>query len=324
MGATVYMGGRPLAGNASSTLAVRWNVGGPIRTTTVLVMTFFEAEVDGYSNVDADAIFVLDGAPLPSIATRAQWNAFDGSIVSVGPATGTFAPNQEIPLTTFFDSSTENDLIIGGDGNDELIGGPGDDTINPGDNMDTDFIQAGPGRDRVIFSDLERGYVHLDHSDLDEGITVEIDGNANTGLIDKGGNGRTRLVDVQNPILAGADIGGLGVVGTDFNDIFRVTSADGGWLQLRGGGGNDLLIGGGGGDTFVFSDGDDRVRDFDTSRSGEVIDLSGVAAFTGFSDVMTNHASDESEGVMIRDLTGNSMLLEGRTMSELSADDFMF
>ncbi|MEE2635252.1 hypothetical protein DD556_17350 [Phaeobacter sp. JL2872] len=93
--------------------------------------------------------------------------------------------------------------------------------------------------------------------------------------------------------------------------------------ELRGGDGNDLLIGGGGGDTFVFSDGDDRVRDFSTSRNGEVIDLSGVAAFTGFSDVMTNHASDEAEGVMIRDLTGNSMLLEGLTMSELNADDFL-
>ena len=66
------------------------------------------------------------------------------------------------------------------------------------------------------------------------------------------------------------------------------------------------------------------MRDFDTSRSGEVIDLSGVAAFTDFSDVMTNHASDEAEGVMIRDLTGNSMLLEGLTMGELSAGDFLF
>lgn len=264
-GATGYIEGGPLDEDEASILEVRWNDGGTIRTTTVLVMTFFEAEVDGYSDVDADAIFVLDGAPLPSISTRAQWNTFDNSIQSVGPATGTFAPNQEIPLTTFFDSSTEDDLIIGSDGNDELIGGPGNDTINPGDNVDTDFIQPGAGRDRVIFSDLERGYVHLDHSDLDEGITVEIDGNANTGLINKGDNGRTRLVDVQNPILAGADIGGLGVVGTDFNDIFRVTSADGGWLQLRGGGGNDR---------FVIGESDGAVRlDYINADSGVVAKL---------------------------------------------------
>jgi Ca2+-binding RTX toxin-like protein len=260
-----YIEGGVLDEDEASVLQARWSDGGTIRTTTVLVMTFFEAEVDGYSDVDADAIFVLGGAPLPSITTRAQWNAFEGSLQSIGPATGSLAPGQDIPLTSFFASSTENDLITGSDGNDTLIGGPGNDTINPGDNEDTDFIQPGPGRDRVVFSDLSRGYVELDHSDLDAGITVEIDGNANAGLVDKGGNGRTRLVDVQNPILAGADIGGLGVVGTDFNDIFRVTSADGGWLSLAGHSGNDR---------FVIGESTGAVRlDYRSADSGVVANL---------------------------------------------------
>ncbi|MDE4306158.1 calcium-binding protein [Phaeobacter gallaeciensis] len=260
-----YIEGGVLDEDEASVLQARWSDGGTIRTTTVLVMTFFEAEVDGYSDVDADAIFVLGGDPLPSITTRAQWNAFEGSLQSIGPATGSLAPGQDIPLTSFFASSTENDLITGSDGNDTLIGGPGNDTINPGDNEDTDFIQPGTGRDRVIFSDLSRGYVELDHSDLDAGITAEIDGNANAGLVDKGGNGRTRLVDVQNPILAGADIGGLGVVGTDFNDIFRVTSADGGWLSLAGHSGNDR---------FVIGESTGAVRlDYRSADSGVVANL---------------------------------------------------
>ena len=249
----------------ASVLQVRWSDGGTIRTTTVIALTFFNADVPGYTNVDADVIFVIGGDMPPNITTPAQWNAFDGSILSVSPATGGFGPDQDIPLTSIFTSSTENDLIIGTEGNDELIGGSGNDTINPMDNEDSDFIQAGTGNDRVIFTDLSRGYVHLDHSDLDAGITVEIDGNANTGRIDKGDNGNTRLVDVRNPILAGADIGGLGVVGTDHNDVFRVTSADGGWMQLRGGGGNDR---------FVIGESAGAVRlDYINSDSGVVANL---------------------------------------------------
>ncbi|MDE4175261.1 calcium-binding protein [Phaeobacter sp. PT47_59] len=264
-GGLAYIEGDPLDDDEAAILRVRWTDGGTIRTTTVLVLTFFDAEVDGYRNVDADAIFVLDGDPLPNITTAAQWEAFDGSIVSVGPAQGGLAPGQDIPLSSFFTSSSENDLIIGTGGNDELIGGVGNDTINPVDNGDSDYIQPGSGNDRVIFSDLERGYVHLDHSDLDAGVTITINGNANTGVIDKGSNGSTRLVDVRNPILAGADIGGLGVVGTTHNDVFRVTSADGGWMQLQGLGGNDR---------FVIGDSDGAVRlDYSSSSSGVVANL---------------------------------------------------
>ncbi|MEZ0468289.1 calcium-binding protein [Phaeobacter sp. SYSU ZJ3003] len=256
-----YIEGSVLDEDEASVLQARWSDGGTIRTTTVLVMTFFEAEVDGYSDVDADAIFVLGGDPLPSITTRAQWNAFESSLQSIGPATGTFAPNQNIPLTSFFDSSTENDLIIGGDGDDVLIGGPGNDTINPLDNTWDDYIEPGSGRDRVILSDIEFGYAGIGHLDLDERIIATIDGNANTGLIDKGDNGRTRIVDVANPMLAD----GFGLYGTAFNDVFRVTVADEGWTQLRGGAGNDR---------FAIGESTGALRlDYRNAESGVVANL---------------------------------------------------
>jgi serralysin len=181
----------------------------------------------------------------------------------------------------------------GGSAKDRIIGNNADNDLRGGGARDV--IRGGRGSDEIA----------------GEGGNDRLFGNGGADLM-LGGRGK----DKMNGGGGGDDL---------FGDAGRDTlKGRNGSDLLDGGGGNDLLIGGGGGDTFVFSDGDDRVRDFDTSRSGEVIDLSGVAAFTGFSDVMTNHASDEAEGVMIRDLTGNSMLLEGLTMSELSADDFMF
>ena len=181
----------------------------------------------------------------------------------------------------------------GGSAKDRIIGNNADNGLRGGGARDV--IRGGRGSDEIA----------------GEGGNDKLFGNGGGDLM-QGGRGK----DKMNGGGGGDDL---------FGDAGRDTlKGRSGSDLLDGGDGNDLLIGGGGGDTFVFSGGDDRVRDFDTSRSGEVIDLSDVAAFTGFSDVMANHASDEAEGVMIRDLTGNSMLLEGLTMSELSADDFLF
>ena len=255
-GGQARIDGDPLDSQSESIFQVTWNDGGIQRTTVVLQLFFEDADVPGYSNVDADALFILGGDPIPNLQTAAQWNAFESSIVAIGPATGAAGPNQDIPLSSIFADVTQNDrfigtdgddfleggrgndTLIGGDGNDTLIGGNGNDRLVTGDNTWDDYVQAGTGNDRVIMSGIDHGFVSLGHSDLNRRIVVEIDGNANTGTIGKSGRGTTTLVDVQNPMMAD----GLGIYGTSRDDIFRFTVTDGGWAQLRGQGGNDRFV----------------------------------------------------------------------------------
>lgn len=140
------------------------------------------------------------------------------------------------------------DHLFGGAGNDRLAGGNGDDLLNPGDNTSYDELLAGRGNDTIDFSDLSTGYAGLQHFDLDRRIVVDIDAGANTGTIDKGSNGTTTIVNVKNPVEAGNDSGGLGLFGTSRADIFNLAfGANGGWMSVRGDGGNDTFnIGAGG------------------------------------------------------------------------------
>jgi len=260
-GGQARIDGDPLDSQRESVFQVTWNDGSTLRTAVVLELFFENADVPGYSNVDADALFILGGDPIPNLQTVAQWNAFEASIVAIGPATGAAGPNQDIPLSSLFADVTQNDrfigtsgddfleggrgndTLIGGDGTDTLIGGNGNDRLVTGDNTWDDYVQAGTGNDRVIMSGIEHGFVTLGHSDLNRRIVVEIDGNANTGTIGKSGRGTTTLVDVQNPMMADSlGVYGLGIIGTSRDDIFRFTVTDGGWAQLRGQGGNDRFV----------------------------------------------------------------------------------
>ncbi|WP_238368606.1 beta strand repeat-containing protein [Mesobacterium pallidum] len=225
-------------------MEVRWNDGGTIRTSYVLKIDIDLDDVGEYA-------VVLGGAALPQMNNAADFDAFDNSIVSAvdAPVGSGFGPGEVIDLDALPNVSvSENDRIWGTDGNDSFFGGAGNDTIetlagddyiNPGDNEDYDSVRPGSGNDTVDFADLSVGYVDLHHWDLDAGITANINGNANTGVIDKGVNGTTTLLDVENPILAGWDIGGLGVLGTSHADTFNITSADGGWMIVAGRDGAD-------------------------------------------------------------------------------------
>ncbi|UWQ84104.1 CAP domain-containing protein [Leisingera caerulea] len=133
--------------------------------------------------------------------------------------------------------------------------------------------------------------------------------------------------------------GGDGLDGGSGNDVLR---GGGGADDLNGGSGKDKLFGGGGNDTldggsgndrltgksgadiFVFSSGDDTVTDFNPNASGERIDLGAADGIGGFSDLMSNHASQTANGLLISDIDGDSMLLAGITAQDLSAGDFLF
>lgn len=237
---------------------------GVSQISTVLVAVIDGVPVGGLGLADADYIFVIDGAPLPTFASPADWDAFDDALVSISVPTGTYGPGAAIPLTSLGATVSQDDIItgtsgkdvfkggagddvihglggkdklFGGNGNDELHGGTGADILNPGSNTYYDTIFTGGGGDTVVFSGATSGYFSLAHGDLTAGITVTIDGIANTGTIQKTGAGTTTIIDVANPML----LDGLGVQGTSFKDIFNITVADGpnGWMQVSGGMGKD-------------------------------------------------------------------------------------
>lgn len=93
---------------------------------------------------------------------------------------------------------------------------------------------------------------------------------------------------------------------------------------LDGGNGNDRLTGKSGADIFVFSSGNDTVTDFNPNASGERIDLGAADGIGGFSDLMNNHTRQTSNGLLITDNDGDSMLLSGITAQDLGAGDFLF
>lgn len=249
--------GEPLDSSRSSIFQISWTVNGQPRSAVILQLTFEDAQLPGYSGIDAQAIFVLSGDS-PDVSTVAEWNAFESSLTSIGPATGAFGPGQDIPLTSLgFELATGqyltgtsgddslvggagDDTLFGGLGSDTLIGGAGDDRIHVGDNTWDDYVQAGTGNDTVIMSEVSSaGWTGLAHDDLNEGVEITIDGQANTGSVDKGeGNGTTTLIDVIRPL--GGD--GLGLYGTAHDDIFDVTLDSGQWMAIRGLAGDDEII----------------------------------------------------------------------------------
>ncbi len=285
-----YIEGGELDEDEASILRVRWDDNGTTRTTTVLVLSFYDADVEGYTNVDADAIFVLDGDPLPSITTIAQWNAMDSSILSIGPATGAYAPDTDIALSSVFTSSSENDLITGTGAADQFSGGVGDDTIEG--KAGNDRLVGGGGHDTVEGSG---GNDTL----IGQGGNDTLEGGGGRDVL-KGGGGRDVLE------------GGGGkdkLVGGGGNDT------------LDGGRGNDVLLGNRGADTFVFSAGSDRVKGF---AAVDVIDLSSANGIDSFADLSSNHLSEANGHVIITDDSGHKMTLLNHSISDLGADDFLF
>lgn len=132
-----------------------------------------------------------------------------------------------------------DDHLFGGLGNDYLIGGTGDDFINPGDNSDFDLIQPGKGHDTIIFSDMETGQGVVGLWDLDASVTVSVDGDANTGFVDKGAKGTVTLVDVNVPLPT--QYGGLVIDGTNYDDTYHVSAGTDGFLVIVTYAGNDMF-----------------------------------------------------------------------------------
>ncbi len=131
-----------------------------------------------------------------------------------------------------------NDTLLGGNGRDTLWGGDGNDLLNPGDNdQDWDLLEPGAGNDTVDFGQMLIGGGGIYHWSLDAGIIATINGNTNTGTINKGANGTTTILDVVNPMTDW----GFGIQGTEFNDTFNLTVLDDGWSSIENSAGNDTI-----------------------------------------------------------------------------------
>ncbi|MEQ9695216.1 hypothetical protein, partial [Shimia sp. SDUM112013] len=221
-----------------------------------------------------DWYFVIGGDALPdftnSLDPVSEWNAFgesDTVITDVGHVTsGPFAPNRSIPLANLDrmiahtgqiieDYDPGDSMITTGAGNDGVaVGGGGWDIVRTlgGDDIvivddENGYTEAqadlGVGNDIYDLADVRvafdgGAYAELVHNDqLTNGITAIIDGTQNLGRVDKGAGGETVILEIENVI----QTGGFGIHGTGFADVFNLTSTDGGFVQVRGLGGNDQI-----------------------------------------------------------------------------------
>ncbi|WP_372802853.1 calcium-binding protein [Paracoccus seriniphilus] len=184
------------------------------------------------------------------------------------------------------DGGKGEDTLYGGSGDDQIVGGRGADVLSGGDGEDE--LAGGYGDDRLVggkHADLLLGSIGKDELD---------GGKGNDTLL--GGNGKDTLT------------GGMG------KD------------ELDGGTGDDLLIGGDKGDVFIFRSGfgDDVIQDFQTSGTGEKIDLSEISTIKHFRDLSNNHLSEIDGNAVIDDLDGNTITLVDVAVADLSANDFLF
>lgn len=189
-------------------------------------------------------------------------------------------------------SDTGDDLLNGGAGSDVLSGLSGIDFLNGGD--DDDWLYGGRGNDTLTGgagNDVLRG--NLNDDDLSGGTGSD-------SLFGGGGSDVLRGEEGRDYLL-----------GENGND----------WLD--GGLGDDNLTGGSGTDTFVYRNlgyGYDRILDFENGI--DLIDVSDFG-FAGMADI-NPIAFDVAAGVRLVFGSGNVLLIEGLTESDLDSGDFIF
>ncbi|MEP2718853.1 M10 family metallopeptidase [Pseudophaeobacter sp.] len=226
-----------------------------------------------------------------------------------------------------YGNATLQNLLNGAWGDDTLYGGQDEDTFR--DDGGADLMVGGDGWDIYYVDNV--GDRIIEHAGAESGvdgvrstITVALrDLSQNleelyllgSDNLNGTGNGKDNYIDGNSGdnILNGA-WGDDDLHGRAGNDTFRDD------------GGNDTMTGGADADTFVLfgAFGNDTIMDFDVNEAGEVIDLSGLAAITDFSDLAINHLSEVDGNTVISDGLGNSVTLVGVANSDLTLDDFVF
>lgn len=229
-----------------------------------------------------------------------------------------------------------NDVLYGNDGNDTLSGGAGHDSLFGGAGSDTlmysggrDLLDGGTGTDTVDFSNSGPSvYVNLA---VTPGYEAWTSG--------------TRRSEPENAMIAIADIIGVeNVRGSSHSDTIignassNMLEGGGGDDTLNGGSGNDTLIGGSGGDILIGSAGSDRltggtgadVYQFNANWGADTItdfadgiDRIAFDGVSGLSGLANLKITSSSAGATIA-YGKSSIVLQGISVSSLSADDFIF
>jgi Ca2+-binding RTX toxin-like protein len=189
-----------------------------------------------------------------------------------------------------------NDWLTGKGGNDVLVGGKGDDTYVVNSRGDQVEESAAQGTDTV------RASASYALSGSVENLVLT--GKAN---LDATGNGQANHLSGNSG--SNTIIGGAG--------------AD---IEI-GGKGNDTLSGGAGADHFAFKSGDgkDTIGDFTATGSDhDVVDIRHVSGLTDFADLKAHHMTPHGGDVIIDTGHGDTITLDGVTIKDLVAADFLF
>jgi Ca2+-binding RTX toxin-like protein len=226
-----------------------------------------------------------------------------------------------------------DDKINGGDDSDEVFGGDGNDILYGGASFSTDILVGGAGND-ILYANSGLGdYDLIDggsgddiyYVDTPADLTFEaVGGGTDTVYADIAGAGFYLYANTENLVLQGNTPFG---VGNELDN--RLTgNAIGNYLlggagndRLNGMAGNDVLFGEAGADTFIFSagSGGDVIGDF--ARGSDKIDLAAYG-FANFAALQANFSQVGGNGA-INLGGGNFIVLNGVTMSQLTAADFI-
>lgn len=231
-----------------------------------------------------DLIFQIGGAALTIPTSLSEFNALESSIDFIGnsgTATGAFAPGVAIDFNTFANTTVDPNPTITGTPNDDfLVGTAGDDYIATGNATGGDQVIGSAGNDTIDMfgNDGVNAFISLDYSALSGPVTVTIDGDANTGSVVKGSDTDT-LLGVVQPLNAGWENGGLGLVGTAAADTFNLAPEGEQWMTVRGGGGADSYT--------INGTGLVRIEFTDATQGIDVNLGTGVIANDGFGNAET-------------------------------------
>jgi len=233
-------------------------------------------------------------------------------------------------------AEADGDTLFGGDGNDTLILGDFDD-LNSDGNFDAgeEIIvgtTASPGG--VAYagsgSDYLSGTGGADEVGGGRGSDTIVTGGGNDAVFGGQGGGADSIVagGGVDLVFAGAGNDTLdGGGGAD--DLFGgsgndVITAGGGQDEIFGGAGDDTIDPGNGADILYFAagHGDDVVNNF--SVSDDVLFVANATTtFTSFADIAAA-ATTTADGVLISTGGGDSVLLTGVSIADLSAANFDF
>ncbi|MFV0490398.1 MAG: calcium-binding protein [Pseudorhodobacter sp.] len=310
-------------------------------------------ELDGIGEGDGILELTLGAYELVQLTFSSPNNSSEDIFFPPGSGVS-LPPVEDIPAANgWIDGSPENDLIdsnyvdVSGEragsiadrirglaGEDTLYGNNGNDIIEGG--ADNDVILGGAGDD-VIYSGAElENFYGRDTVYGDDGNDTLIGSNGGDWL--HGGLGNDEITGGQDFSSAKRDY----LYGNQGNDYIRsgqTTTPSSAIYQMRGdylsggsgndtlesGKANDVLNGGYGADIFVFTNqfGRDTIEDFETTRGGEKIDLSGVSSITSYSDLRQNHMRQAGNNVIIDAGSDDVITILNVKMSEIYSTDFI-